>query len=387
MRIPLRVLRKELRDHLRDRRSVLGALTMPIFAPTVFALVFSLLASQNRDTTLKVPVAGAEHAPHLVDFLREQGAIIEPAPADPEAAVGEGGAPAVLVVPAGFGADFLAGRPAEVRLIVDSSSNKGRKSVRRLEQLLLGYSRKVGSLRLLARGVAPDLATPVEVDEVDVSTPARTAATMLTMIPMFLMLAALVGGMNVPIDTTAGERERGSLEPLLLNPVPRLSLVLGKWAAAVLVSVAVVAVTMAGFVVAMRFTPLEDLGIPFSLDPRRVALMLAVLVPLTFVGASVQMLVATFARSFKEAQTYLNLMNLVPIVPAMLLLLSPVESAAWMSAVPVVAQQVLVLEAMRLEPVSAATVAVVWATSVLYAAAGIWAVAHLLGKERIIFGR
>jgi sodium transport system permease protein len=387
MRLALLVLRKELRDHLRDRRSVLGAFAMPVFGPLVFALFFSLFASWSREKPLVLPVQGAGHAPGFVAFLEANGARVEPAPADFEAAVREGRIGAVLLVPERFGEEFTAGRPARVQLFADSSNNQARADVLRIERLLVAYSQRLGALRLLGRGVAPDLATPVLVEQVDVATPARRAASLLTMIPMFLMLAALVGGMNLSIDSTAGERERGSLEPLLLNPVPRLWLVLGKWAASVVVSVAIVAATLAGFAVAMRLVPLDDLGIAFSLGPRSAAQIAAALVPLTFVGAAAQMYVATFARSFKEAQTYLNLMNLVPVVPAMVLLLSPVQSAAWMSAVPVIAQQMLVLDAMRLEPVAGANLAVVWATSLVYAAVGVAAVARLLGRERIVFGR
>lgn len=387
MRLAFVVLRKELRDHLRDRRSVLGAFAMPVFGPLVFALAFGLFASWSRERPLVLAVQGAEYAPGLVAFLEANGAKVEPAPADPEAAVREGLREAVLLIPKDFGEQFLQGRPARLELLADSSNNKARAGVQRAERLLFAFSQRVGALRLLGRGVAPDLATPVLVDEIDVATPARRAASLLTMIPMFLMLAALVGGMNVAIDATAGERERGSLEPLLLNPVARLWLVLGKWAASVLVSVAIVALTLAGFALAMRLVPLADLGISFSFGLQQAGQIAAALVPLTFVGAAAQLYVATFARSFKEAQTYLNLMNLVPVVPAMVLLLSPVQSTAWMSAVPVVAQQMLVLEAMRLEPVSGAGLAVVWATSLVYAAAGIAAVARLLGKEEIVFGR
>jgi sodium transport system permease protein len=239
----------------------------------------------------------------------------------------------------------------------------------------------------MVRGISPEVASPLELEELDLSTPEKLAANLLTVVPLFLMLAALVGGMNVAIDTTAGERERGSLEALLLNPVPRRSLVLGKWLATSLASLAVATVTLAGFMITVRFLPLEELGMKVLLGPYEALVMWASIAPLALFGAGLQMLIATFARSFKEAQTYLNLLNLLPMAPSMFLMFQPGRSAFWMLPLPTLAQVGTVVDVMRGELVPAWHLGVILLSSLAYTALCLVALVRLLTREKIIFGR
>ncbi len=387
MRFFATVLMKELRDHLRDRRSLLAALVLPISGPLCFALLFFVLDGWMRERPIELPVQGAERAPGLVAFLEGEGIAIRPIGESPEAQVEAGTAKLGLIVGDDFGAALRAGEPAPLTLVVDRSNTAAAKAVQRVQLLLLSWSQRLGALRLFARGVDPDLAQPMKLTELDVATPAQRAAQLLTMIPLFLMMAAFIGGMNLVIDVTAGERERGSLEPLLLTSASRLSIVLGKWAAAVAVSIAIVILCLAGFALALLVTPLDSLGIPFRLTWGRIGAMLAILMPLTFVGAALQMLVATFAHSFKEAQTYLSLFNLIPTLPAVIVLLNPFDSALWMGAVPVLSQQMLVLDVVKLMPISALAVAITWLTSLAYSGLALWIVERLFHRESIVYGR
>ena len=387
MRFALTVLKKELGDHLRDRRSLLAALVLPVSGPLCFALLFFVLDGWMRETPIELPVQGAERAPELVRFLEGEGITVKPQAESPEARVKSGQSKLGLIVDEDFGAHFRSGEPAALTLVVDRSNTAAAKDIQRVQVLLLSWSQRLGALRLFARGVDPGVAQPMTISELDVATPAQRAAQLLTMIPLFLMMAAFVGGMNLVIDVTAGERERGSLEPLLLTSASRLSIVLGKWAAAVVASIAIVALCLAGFAVALLVAPLDSLGVPFRLTWGRIGAMFAILTPLTFVGAALQMLVATFAHSFKEAQTYLSLFNLAPTLPAVIVLLNPFDSALWMSAVPVLSQQMLVLDVVKLTPLAPASMALTWLTSVAYSAVALLVVERLFHKESIIYGR
>ena len=387
MRFAATVLSKELRDHLRDHRSLVAALVLPVSGPLFFVLLFFVLDGWTREKPIELPVQGAERAPGLVAFLDGEGVAVRPVAESPEARVKKGEDKLGLIVGDDFGEALGKGAPAELTLVVDRSNTAAAKDVQRVQLLLLSWSQRLGTLRLFARGVDPGLAQPVRLAELDVATPAQRAAQLMTMIPLFLMMAAFVGGMNLVIDVTAGERERGSLEPLLLSSASRLSIVLGKWAAAVAVSLAIVALCLGGFALALLVAPLESLGVPFALTWQSAARLLAILLPLTFVGAALQMLVATFAHSFKEAQTYLNLFSLIPTLPAVLVIFRPFESATWMGAVPVLSQQMLVLDVVKMMPVSPGALALSWATSLGYAALALWAVERLFHRESIIYGR
>ncbi len=382
------VFRKEMRDHLRDRRSVLSVLGGSLVGPLVFAVMFTVVASWNRqDKPVELPVVGRAHAPSLMAYLERAGTKLSEAPSDYESRIQAGTLDAVLIIPADYGKDFAAGRSATVQLVVDNSRNKARVTVMRVRVLLNQYSGMLGTQRLLARGVAPELAAPVRVEEVDLSTPERLAASLLNMIPLFLVIACFIGGLNVAIDTMAGERERGSLEPLLLNPVQRGTLVVGKWLATTVFSGTMVVVVSVVFVLVAQRVPLQDLGVKVSLDAVTALGMMGAVLPLALLASAGQMLVATFARSFKEAQTYLQLLMMLPMVPGMVLALSPLQSQPWMYAVPVLGQEMLVQELMRGEPLGVLPFLLGLVSCGALAFVFLGWTARLLGDERIIFGR
>ena len=378
---------KELIDHLRDRRSVIGSFVLPVLGPLLLLGLFQLLSDLGRQRPLALPVVGAEHAPRLVEYLVASGVRVLPPPANPEESVRSGEAHAVLSIDPSYPERFAAGQSAPVRLIVDQSRSDASRAVRHAERLLSAYAQELGALRLVARGVSPEIATPIAVEEIDLSTPQKLAANLLNVVPLFLMLAALVGGMNLAIDSTAGERERGSLEPLLVNPVRRSSLVLGKWLATSLVSALVATVTLLGFMITVRFLPLEELGMQVLLGPREALLMWASVVPLAGFGSALQMLIATFARSFKEAQTYLNLLNLLPMAPSMFLMLEPTQSSWWMLPLPALAQVSTVVDVMRGEALPPWHFALITVSSMAYTALCLYGLVRLLHREKIIFGR
>jgi sodium transport system permease protein len=382
------VFRKELRDHLRDHRSVWSAVGITLLGPLLFGVMFTVMASWlNKDKPLEMPMVGRAHAASLIAVLELSGATLTEPPADYEARIQAGKLDTVLIIPKDYGEDFAAGRTAEVHLVMDNSRNQARTTIRRVQQLLNGYSGLLGAQRLLARGVAPELASPIKVEEVDLSTPERLAASLLSIVPIFLVLAAFSGGMGVAIDAMAGERERGSLESLLLNPVRREALVLGKWLAAVVFAIAATTLCLVAFLLVMNRVPLQDLGVKVRLDPLAVLSLWAGVLPLTLMASAGQMLVSTFARSFKEAQTYMQMLSLLPTLPGMVLVLSPVQSQAWMFAVPVLGQEMLVQEVMRGEPLGPLPFVLGLVSCGAFALVFLGWTARLLRDERIIFGR
>ena len=382
------VLRKELTDYVRDRRSLSSALLMPVFGPALFAVMFSVIASWNReDAPLVIPVAGANNAPNLVAFLERHGSRVETAPVDYEQKIRDGDLDLAISVPDDYGKDFVGGRPAALQLVIDGSRNKSRAPIRRVEQLLSQYSSQLGSLRLLARGVSPSLAAPLAVSEVDLATPEKTAAQLLNVVPIFLLLACFVGGMHLAIDCTAGERERGSLEPLLVNPVSRPAILAGKWAATVLVAMVALIVTLVAFEVALSRVPLQDLGVKVSLSAPVGARLFALAVPLAVCAGAFELSLALFARTFKEAQTYLSLLVVVPMVPATFLALSPLREGLALMCIPVLSQAMLFGDVLRGESVPLSYIAVSAAGTLLLGVAFFAFAVRLLGNERIVFGR
>jgi sodium transport system permease protein len=351
MNAALVVFLKEVRENLRDRRTVINTLiTGPLLAPLIFVIVMNTVATRELDKAerpLDLPVIGAEYAPNLIDALKQQRVNIKPGPADAERAVREQDADVVLRIAPKYADDWNKGEPAQVEIIYDESQRDAGTSIGRLRSMLDAYTQRTGALRLLARGLSPTVMRPVVVAERDQSTPQSRSSLLFAMLPYFFILGAFIGGMALAIDTTAGERERQSLEPLLANPVPRGQILAGKLAATTAFAVTTVFLSIVAFSIAGHFMPTERIGVELQIGPRFVVSTLFVMLPLALLLASLQTMVAAFAKSYREAQTYLSLLMLVPIFPTLMLSILPIKAQMWMYAVPLMGQQVAITRLLR----------------------------------------
>lgn len=352
----LTVFLKEIRENLRDRRTLINTLiTGPLMAPLVFVLIINVALKREIDKAeapLEVPVVGAEHALNLIKGLEQMGLHVKPAPADPEAAVRKQDADLVLRIPANYAESWRKGETAQVELIFDASRRDSGGPVQRLSGMLESYGRRNGAMRLIARGLAPDIATPLVVATRDQSTPQSRAGILFSMLPYFFILGAFIGGMALAIDTTAGERERQSLEPLFANPAPRTAILAGKLGATCAFAVTTVLISIIAFSVVSHFLPTDKIGMTLDIGVRFTALTLLVMLPLVLLIAALQTLVAAFAKSHREAQTYLSLLMFVPAIPTFLLSILPVKSQLWMYAIPIMSQQLTIIDLLRGDPVT-----------------------------------
>ena len=214
------VMGKELRDSSRDRRAIFAIVFGVLVGPAVIVLMVHFIAErQRRAEEIRIPIVGAEHAPALIAWLQSQGGVeTTPGPADPERAVRDGEEPVVVVIDKEFPDRFRSSRAATVSMVIDSSRDDARPEVTRVRELLQAYNAEIGALRLIVRGVSPEVAAAIRLEEIEVSTPEQRAAIILNFLGLFMLISALSGSMQLAGDTTAGERERGSLEPLLVNP-------------------------------------------------------------------------------------------------------------------------------------------------------------------------
>ena len=382
------VSRKELTDALRDRRSLMTALLFPILMPLMITLMFGALARlESSDQPLEAPIAGQEYAPNLIAWLEERGVVVVDPPSDPEAAVRDGDVDLVVVIDEEYGDQFRSVEPAVVRLIHDSSQSTSGATIRRVRTLLRSYSTEVAVLLLVARGVSPSVIQAVRVDDLDLATPAQSAARLFVMLPMFLIMAAFIGGLNVAIDTTAGERERQSLEPLLVNPVSRTALAAGKWLTTCVFGLFASVLTLIAFLYMMRFVPLEQLGMQLTLGPQQLVVMLCVTAPMALFASALQMFMATFARSFKEAQTYASILIFLPMIPGFVTQIYPLQPAGWMMVVPALAQQLLLVDVVGGEPVATLNFVISAVATTLLAFLFLFLTSRLLQQEKIVFGR
>ena len=380
---------KELRDSLRDRRTALMVFFASIITGPVILVLMGQYASslEEKASTLKVRMVGQQHAPALVNFLQRSDVLIETAPADYENLIREGRLDAVIVVPKEFDQRFLTGDAAKVEIVYDDSRQESLPATRQAERLLRAFNRETGLLRLVSRGVSPDIIEPVKVQHVNTATPRQKGAMLLFLIPMFAILSPLLGGMAVAIDSTAGERERGSLEPLLGNPVALWQVVVGKWLAAWTFAAAVATLTLGGFVLAAALYAGKRLGALMTFEAPEFAHFVALTIPFAAMTAGLQMLICTYGRSYREAQTYVSyLTSIVTFVP-LVVLFAGTKDQLWQLFVPALGQQMVFLRIVRGDALSAADWLIPSALAMAIAAVCVAAVARLLREERIVFGR
>jgi sodium transport system permease protein len=359
MRAIFTVFAKEFLDNLRDRRTLVSALLFgPLFGPLLFGAMVSRMLNQSvveSDEPLHLTISGKEHAPGLVRYLESQGAHLTfAALSESEArkAVRSGASQVILIVPPEFGPRFTAAVPAPVLLVADSADSQTRRSADRARLLLGAYGSGIAQLRLQIRGVSPLLAVPVAVNELDVATPTGRAVVVLGFMTYFILFAVLMGGLYLAIDSTAGERERGSLEALLSLPVARVSLVGGKILATCAYMCLSLAISLTAFVFVFRFVPLERLGMSANLGVGTAVAFFAICLPFVPLGAALMTFVASFTRSYREAQTYLTTVLLIPTLPIAFASIYSLKTNSSLMFIPSLSQHLLMTSVLKDEPVS-----------------------------------
>jgi sodium transport system permease protein len=289
------------------------------------------------------------------------------------------------VIPSDFTRRVSESASINVELLFDSSRTASGAKVGRVQGLIDAWGRETAALRLMIRGIDPALIRPVNVGRIDVASAQARAQAVLSMIPMFVIMAAFMSGVGIAVDATAGERERKSLEPLLVNPVPRGRLVLGKWGASIVFSVIGLVLVMAGNLYAMSLVPLEQLGVSFLVGPAEIAGMLLVTVPLAFFATSLQIFVGLFAKSFKDAQVYIGLMSLLPMLPYFYNVMNTQGRETWMSLVPMLGQNMLLTDVLSGRPPGMGDTLLAVVALLAWSLVFIMLAGRMLKRERIIY--
>ena len=354
------VLAKECIDNLRDRRTLISTFSLALLGPIILVGMMSFILDRalgEQDDAIAFSLVGANSAPGLVDWLRQQNyeikGIESNADTDPRTLVTSGDNEVVLIIPANYAERFTAGQMTTFTIVYDSSElGSASRRANQLERALNSYSRTIGVLRLQLRGIDPQLMQPILVNELDVASSAERALAILSMVPYFILLVAFMGGFYLAIDTTTGEREHGSLEPLLSQPVSRASLVLGKIAATCVFASASLLLLLAGFYLALPLVPLQRIGLALDVSLGNFVMIFLLMTPLIWFAGALLTVVASFAKTYKEAQTYLSFLIMVPTVPIIFTQLTGVEASLWMMLVPSLGQSLLIQDFLTNEPVA-----------------------------------
>ena len=386
LRAVLTVFRKELTDALRDRRTLLTVLVSAVLmGPLVLLAISGLVASLEAQAEQReVLVAGLAQAPSLKNFFERQTFVVKEAPADYEARLRDASLPdAVVVVPVDFEAALARGDMPVVEVVSDSANQRSQASTGRTLRLLAGFNRERGTLTLALRGVSMNVLEPVQVEERDLAS-SQTRATQITgMLPFFVLMAVLTGALNAALDTTAGERERGSLEPLLMNPAARIALVLGKWGAVAAVAMLIAVLSCFSFLPGQWLLRSDTLAAMFQYGPREAGLFLLVLLPFAAAISALLMAVAIRCKTFKEAQASTTVVMLAASLLPLINVFSLGGESPWYLWVPALAQNVLMTHVLKGEALTAAQFAVPFLMCAVVAVGGVAFVARALRSAAV----
>jgi sodium transport system permease protein len=353
------VFSKEFRETTRDRRSLMLLVLFTLMYPVMLGVILHQQikrATKPEREGIELAVIGAAQAPNLMAQLKQKNVTVQPVGAMSEEAIGEllraRKVVALLRITDKFAENYQAMRPARVELWFDSASDNGARQ-RDIEEVLHSYSSSVTSARLLAHGVSPATVAPIQLQRYDTGSTAARSAGLIGSILGFLFFPAFICGLSAAVDSTAGERERRSLEVLMSQPARAWELVVGKWLAAG--ALAVIGITLELFLAhaILSWLPLEEIGMSWRVTTADLLLVCLVSVPLSLFAAALQIAVAMNARSFKEAQSVLSFVLLVPMIPGIAVSMLDLKTALWMYAVPMLSNQTLLREIAKGEALGA----------------------------------
>ncbi|NNG24626.1 ABC transporter permease [Telluria aromaticivorans] len=341
---------KELRETLRDKRT-LGMLAMfTLLYPIIIGLVLHQGIDKSTKTEregIELAVIGAGKAPTLMSQLGEKNITVKDTAPMEEDAIGEllrsKKVAAVLRLPDDFTENYHAMRPARVEVWYDSASDTGGQR-REVQDVLESYGANIASARLLAHGVSPAALTPIHVQRYDTGTNASRSAVVVGSIMGILFFPAFMLSMSAAVDSTAGERERRSLEVLMAQPAQTWELVGGKWLAASTLAIVGVTLELMLAHAILGWLPLEEIGMSWGLSWGQLMLVCLVTVPLCLLAGAIHIALAMNAKTFKEAQTIISIVLFVPFIPGFVVSFLELKTAAWMYLVPMLSNQTLIKE-------------------------------------------
>ncbi|MFP4003386.1 MAG: ABC transporter permease [Alphaproteobacteria bacterium] len=350
------VFRKEVRDHTRDVRSIILSLIFPLLGPVLIGLLLNAttgggqLAEADAERAITVGLSGGEYAPDLVGYLEERKVELKPAPDDPEAqekSVRRGRFAAILAIP-----PHAEGRERYgVKVIVNRNRPFSVLTAGLLSERVGDFGRIRAVRRVAEAGLEPEVIRPIQVAEENVGRDANVAGSFYNMMPPLILFMVFMGAVYLAIDVTVGERERGSLEPLLTAPMDRWELLGGKSLAALLFTAGILAVNLTAFKVILDLVTGSMQG---AQPPPTLLNLIAgyvLIAPLMVFAVMLQMSIGAVTRSTKEAQIYLGLLPMIPMIPSLIMTFNPPENPAVLAAIPILGQAALLLKLVQNEPV------------------------------------
>ena len=345
------LITKEFKEAFRDKRALMVAMMMAVLAPVMIFVGSKTMIKELVETPpVYAKFAGAEYAPKLMKQLKAANILsFADVPADEKTLWDERNIE--ITIPDTFAQNMLDGEMIDIILRTDYSDKAINAPIRRIKDEIRNYARAIGYKRLLVRGVDIRLLRPVNLIEQNTALPSSNAVFISMMLGLYLLMAAFMSGLPVAIDSSAGERERNVLEMLLCQPVSTLKIVLAKLLCASSVAFLAVVLTLVLTSFSVGFVDLTKIGATFSLDAFTVVVLILLMLPICFFASALQLFFSFQAKSFKEAQSTVTMIIMLPAMIPMALMFMD-DKPKWLDWLPVSGQSLLMEDLFKGIPIN-----------------------------------
>jgi len=377
------LLIKELREAFRDKRALMVALSMGLLAPVMIMVISKVMITESvGNPPIYVQFTGAEYAPKLIEKFEENNILqFENVPEDDKYAWQERSIE--VDIPEDFAEKMAEGKAIDVVLRADFGKKSSMSPIRRVRATVNSYSQSIGYKRLLVRGVDVKLLRPIIIQEQDTALPTSNAVMVSMFLGAYLLMGAFVSGLSIAIDSSAGERERNVLEMLLCQPVSTLKIVLAKMTCASSISVLSIIIMLTLTTISVGFIDLSKIGATFSLNTFSITALLLLLVPLCFFATALQLFFSFQAKSFKEAQSTVSMLIMLPaMVPMAMMMID--DKPAWVNWLPISGQSMLMEDVFKGLPVDWTVLASTTAMTIAMTVALVLMLAQKLKSEKVV---
>ncbi|MET0355137.1 MAG: ABC transporter permease [Cellvibrio sp.] len=390
--VSLTVFRKELKDALRDRRTLRMAFLPPLYFVAIFVALVIFAVSMANDkkvagvSSIPIYVEGEQNLPELIAWLREQGAVVNTVESGAYQQVKDKKIDFALIIPEEAKQKRAKGESAPVWLVYDGANQKLSSSIGFVRSQFYVWSSKIGAVNLMARGIAPEVASPVMLREDNIADEQKMSVYLLASVPLTLLLAAFIGSVGFSADMTAGERERRSLESLLITPASTFSIYFGKWLTSVILTIAILLTQLVLLAIAFRLLPFNQLGLRVDVNYIDLINVFWALLPVVFFAVGLQLSLSIFAKSFKDAQSLIAGLVFLPMALNFYTMFNPGVFYDWWLWVPVLGQAVVIKEILLGGTVVAFTFWKFWLVAIVLTIFSFWLGIKQLRRPKIIYG-
>lgn len=377
------LLIKELKEAFRDKRALMVAMTMALMAPIMIMVLSKTMIKEMIETPpIYLNISGGEFAPKLIKQLKDNNIFsLEEAENKDKGVWKERNVE--LIIPEDFAQNMMEGKVIEVVLRADYSEKALNSPLRRVKTEIRMYAQSIGAKRLIVRGIDPRILQPIKIAEQDTAKPSSNAVFISMMLGLYVLMAAFMSGLSVAIDSSAGERERNVLEMLLCQPVSTLKIVCAKLCCASAISILGVILTLVLTSFSVGFVDLTKIGATFNLDAYMVIIIVLMLLPISFFASALQLFVSFQAKSFKEAQSTVSMIIMLPaMIPVALMFID--NKPKWLDWLPVSGQSLLMDDLFKGLPVNWAAYAATAAVTIAITVVLVAILSYRLKSEKVV---